>query len=609
MSTISNLGNVISSAISKATSAISSEESSKSKSTSKEKSTTTETNLETKLNQAENDKKAEDKANKKTTDQQDLGKVTDDIMMSEEAQEEMISISGTDGDDNITTSIDEETGNIIVNINGKQQEFTPEEAANGFKIDLGDGDDNLDLSALYNNFVIDAGDGDNNINLGQGRNIVTAGNGNNNINADNAHRNNITTGNGNNNINVNGDINTINTGRGKDNISVAGNNSWVNAGAGSDNITTSGNTNYIEAGKGDDNITANGRNDTIYGGKGNDTITGGNGNYTIYGEQGRDTIDVGNGKNYIDGGKGNDIINAGNGRNDIYGRDGNDKINAGDGNNYIEGGKGNDNINAGNGNNVIYGLNGKDNINVGNGDNYIDGGRGNDNINAGDGSNIIFGGRNVDNINTSSTTSRIWDDNLGNVNAGTGSQVNRYDYFENWGLGSSISVKGDDDFTMRVESDLESYKHLQTGQKMLSELDNSGHNVTIQQTTDQNGYASPHEGDKAYVNPDGTRGEGTDSTISYNPSFFTDRLGKPISILFHEMAHAYDNATGTKQPGEMIREDGSTVNRRENQAVGLSTEGGIEVEHPDGTVTTGNPEGLTENAIRNELGIAERTRY
>ena len=144
---------------------------------------------------------------------------------------------------------------------------------------------------------------------------------------------------------------------------------------------------------------------------------------------------------------------------------------------------------------------------------------------------------------------------------------------------------------------------------MLSELDNSGHNVTIQQTTDQNGYASPHEGDKAYVNPDGTRGEGTDSTISYNPSFFTDRLGKPISILFHEMAHAYDNATGTKQPGEMIREDGSTVNRRENQAVGLSTEGGIEVEHPDGTVTTGNPEGLTENAIRNELGIAERTRY
>ncbi|MBR0519550.1 hypothetical protein IJJ97_07140, partial [bacterium] len=332
-------------------------------------------------------------------------------------------------------------------------------------------------------------------------------------------------------------------------------------------------------------------------------------NNTINGGNGKDTIVTGKGNNTIDGGKGNDTIVAGDGNNNIYGRDGNDIIVAGNGRNYIEGGKGNDNILAGNGNNVIYGLDGKDNINVGNGDNYIDGGKGNDRINAGDGKNIIFGGKGRDSINTSSQTSNIWDDNRGFVNAGTGSQIHRYAYNENSNLGSSISVKGDDDFRMRVESDLESYRHLQTGQKMLSELDNSGYKVDIQQTTDQNGYATAHDNNRAYVHPDGTRGAGTDTTISYNPSFSTERLGKPLSILFHEMAHAYDNATGTKQPGEMIRDDGSKVNRRENQAVGLSTEGGIEVEHPDGTITTGNPEGLTENAIRTELGLDERTRY
>lgn len=605
----------------------------------------TERNLNDKLDNAEIKKLNEGFSTRTSVSGQDLGKATDDIMMSEEAQEEMIHIGGTKGNDKITASINEENGNIIFNINGEEQEYTQDEAANGFKIDTGKGNDSLDLSAIMGNFVIDAGEGDNELNLGKGRNIVNVGNGNNTITSDGAHRNNITTGNGDNTINLTGDINTVKTGKGEDSITVTGNDSKVDSGAGSDIITTGGDINNVDAGKGDDIIIASGKRDAINAGKGNDKISAGNGDYTIDGGAGNDTIKagkgnnnieggkgddkitigdgnntinggkgddkitVGNGNNTIDAGKGDDNINAGNGRNDIYGRDGNDKINAGNGDNYIEGGKGNDAINAGNGNNVIYGLDGKDNINAGTGDNYIDGGKGNDNINAGDGKNIIFGGKGIDNINTDSKTSKIWDDNLGNVNAGDGSQVNRYNYFENAGLGNSISIKGDSDFKMRIESDMESYKHLQTGQKMLSELDNSGHKVDIQQTTDQNGYATAHDNDKSYVKPDGTRGEGSDTTISYNPSFRNKSIGfEPLNVLFHEMAHSYDNATGTKQPGEQPRGAG-TVNRREHQAVGLPVIGGIDVQHPDGTVTSGNPEGLTENAIRNELGIPERTRY
>lgn len=63
------------------------------------------------------------------------------------------------------------------------------------------------------------------------------------------------------------------------------------------------------------------------------------------------------------------------------------------------------------------------------------------------------------------------------------------------------------------------------------------------------------------------------------------------------------------QPGKMLREDGTIVNRCEQQAVGLNIEGGIEITHPDGTTSASNPELLTENAFRREIGIPERTRY
>ena len=218
-------------------------------------------------------------------DSQLLGEITDDIMLSEEAQEEMNQIKGTDGEDIIKGSLNKENGNIIINVNGQDYEYTPEEAAKGFKIDSGNGNDNVDISAIIGNFVIDAGEGDNNLNLSQGRNIVETGDGNNTITADNAHRTKITTGDGNNNINITeGQINTITTGSGKDNITTNGNNysnSKINSGAGNDNITVKDGKNTINGGDGNDKITAGDGKNTINGGNGNDEITVGNGNNEI----------------------------------------------------------------------------------------------------------------------------------------------------------------------------------------------------------------------------------------------------------------------------------------------------------------------------------------
>ena len=192
------------------------------------------------------------------TDSQLISDNIDTFVMSEETQKKMIQINGSEGNDIIKASINEENGNIVININGEIREYTPEEAANGFKINLGDGNDSVDISAISNNIVIDAGEGNNNINLSQGRNFVTAGNGNNAITSKESHLNRIKTGNGNNKINLNGDVNTITTGNGNDKINVSGKNNKINSQDGNDVIVANGDTNNIDAGNGNDNITVSG---------------------------------------------------------------------------------------------------------------------------------------------------------------------------------------------------------------------------------------------------------------------------------------------------------------------------------------------------------------
>ena len=172
-----------------------------------------------------------------------------------------------------------------------------------------------------------------------------------------------------------------------------------------------------------------------------------------------------------------------------------------------------------------------------------------------------------------------------------------------------MSIDGTDEFKMRVESDLEALRATECGKKLLSELDKSGKTVTINQTNDQNGHTKAIEPNKAYVTPDGKRGDGTNSTISYNPAFRGTEDYVPIGVLFHEGIHAYNNVTGTKQSGEQARKGMKNVNRCEQQAVGLEIKGGIEVTHPDGTRSVNNPDQLTENAIREELGLQRRDVY
>ena len=170
---------------------------------------------------------------------------------------------------------------------------------------------------------------------------------------------------------------------------------------------------------------------------------------------------------------------------------------------------------------------------------------------------------------------------------------------------------------MRVESDLESMRHTRSGKKLISEIDKSGHTLTIKELKNsENGFEdsiNTNERYKQFVSQDGKKGDGTDAVVYYNPAHNGVENGVPLTTLHHDSVHAYNTTTGTMQPGQQKEQINQTtsapVNKLERQCVGLPVEDGVEIKHRDGTVTTGNPKGLTENDMREDLGLEKRQHY
>ena len=116
---------------------------------------------------------------------------------------------------------------------------------------------------------------------------------------------------------------------------------------------------------------------------------------------------------------------------------------------------------------------------------------------------------------------------------------------------------------------------------MLNALDGefarAGHTTTIKEFDEENGGASVRgNGSKVWLQDDGSRSKGQSGEISSNPHFNTSSNAAPmvpIVVLFHEFAHTYDYASG-----QLLNEAGHAFK-------------------------------FTENGIRQELGLPERTAY
>ena len=448
-------------------------------------------------------------------------------------------------------------------------------------------------------------------------------------------------------IKVNGSNNRIYSGDGNDKITVEGNNNRIHGDSG-------GSSNRIPGNYGNDNITVKGNNNRIHGDFGNDNIELRGSNNKIYGGKGNDIILVTSGnKNRIHGGDGNDIIKAEGDKTAIIGGRGND---------YIEGGKGDKFIYGGlSGDNVIYytggyQVDGKNQIYGGKGNNYIDAGEGNGIVSGGTGKNIISSkNRNIqiDNVGENDVLIGEWKLS-GNTELPT--SVKQYtknsssdyeidNFLKNNVIFSTTNDKGNVrnfdeheglDFKRRVMSDLETLKYIPEGRKLLEEIAKTKYPLFFAQNAYdyKNCSASvitnsdePYSFNRVNPNLDGTPNKGNPSLIKYNTSYsladksLSESDAPPLVVLGHEMTHSYNQMTGTMidSSENIAKFDGTYQTNHikyipltEHQAVGIPITGTRQqqpITYPDGTKSLNNPEGLSENALRNSLGLEPRNHY
>ena len=285
--------------------------------------------------------------------------------------DQLIVLSGTNGDDDIWIDHDEE-GGLTVTINGEEHYYTAEQAKY-LLIDGGKGEDTImsrDMDYVSvpgedneaQGLHIFGGAGDDQIYGGSGSDMIYGGSG-------------------------------------DDILAGADGNDIIVGGKGSDEMRGGAGSDILSGGAGKDYITGDEGNDIVSGDAGNDTIKGGDGCDAILGGDGSDDIEGGDGDDIIDGGKGSDDIEGGDGNDYIEGGSGSDDIDGGKGDDYIDGGSGSDDIDGGKGDDYLIGGSGSDEIRGRGGDDIILGGSGDDEINGDGGDDFIAGGSGDDEIN------------------------------------------------------------------------------------------------------------------------------------------------------------------------------------------------------------------
>jgi Effector protein/RTX calcium-binding nonapeptide repeat (4 copies) len=381
------------------------------------------------------------------------------------------------------------------------------------------------------------------------------------------------------------------------------------------------------------------------GGAGADRLFGGGGDDRIFGGAGDDEIDGGWGDDMLDGQDGDDRLAAGGGGDDtIYGGRGRDRISGGYGDDYLEGGDGDD---------VLVG---------GRGDDILSGGRRDDVLRGGDGDDVLVGGRGDDGYAGGAGSDQIYaspGDSHPLLPAGTGAGDHVLTIalegspgeFAIWPQRPAwMSLDDYHVWTERLDSDLELIRSTPHGRAGLIALDEASEAST---TNADLMWRSQHVMITPYVDPatrdlpgspasnmsvvdwmlNGPYGNysmatGTmpDSAVRYDantPTIYGHEQLPGPAVLFHELAHSYDQISGGVPPGDYTevvydrnyqggpdtRGEAVPIHRAEWNAVGHDLDGDGRIDTLPTATGVPHPEALTENALRGDLGLPERKYY
>lgn len=370
-------------------------------------------------------------------------------------------------------------------------------------------------------------------------------------------------------------------------------------------------------------------------------------------QEGADTVVVADNvklETIVDLGNGNNFFRAGSGRSRVFSGTGNDDIQLGSGVGYVEDHGGNNKFKGGSGYSVMYGIGKESNdFQAGDGGSYMLGAgdrnrfrggnghntmvalRGESAMEGGSGPNVFYTGKSQATVTSKSDLDITYgkkEDHITRTEKSTYVEVKPSDAGR-----KGFVIDGTPQFKARVEADLEMLRGSPVGQQMLEEMDKAAAPVTIIEGHQGSFYEYRRrelefESPESRERQDAAHGFVTDnqpgtpaenSVLIYDRSFIQEDYKRPpINTLYHEMAHAYNGASGTFIPGKTyVGPDPSDPDRPhyednlERQAVGLPTDGKpYDFDgDPKTPPTSTNPSPVNENALHKEMGRPLRTRY
>jgi Ca2+-binding RTX toxin-like protein len=355
----------------------------------------------------------------------------------------------------------------------------------------------------------------------------------------------------------------------------------IEGGAGDDTIQGGGGAETLVGGAGDDYLR---------GGAGDDTIQGGAGSDDVRGNAGDDTLRGGEGRDLTIGGSGRDTMDGGAGRDSMYGLDGHDVMRGGAGTDYLDGGEGDDAVNGGADRDILMGGRGDDRLEGGGGGDTLAGGHGRDHFVGGNGRDTLYHerGERLD--------SRA-DRNDHQVVDMSGSDP-----------GSSVSADPGQnaEFRQYADSTLDALRSIPSGRQQLSDMDAAGGRTVLQERSLGGGSRAMRPA--ATGGPHRVQLDLRDTEL-HGGRAEEDQVNSAV-VTGHELRHVLDDQTGklltTHSTDQINPATGATesISNNERQAAGL------DMDH-DGDPSTPRrmPTGITENSIRGDLGMPDRSYY
>jgi len=175
--------------------------------------------------------------------------------------------------------------------------------------------------------------------------------------------------------------------------------------------------------------------------------------------------------------------------------------------------------------------------------------------------------------------------------------------------GNTLKIEGNPTFVRQTREALYTLADTRSGRQLFDDLIDSKMRVRIVPTTAQNGFAIPNSFANAQM-----PGQGTRTTIQWNPSFMGDpgTNSNPTLILGHELVHAHHNALGINAGGPWDTyppQGGSSARGEERMTVGTSQTSIVDPAGNTVPVPDYSTRVPSENSFRQDLGIPPRPTY